>query len=317
MLKLDQDFHDAYFKYYGKMSPFKVIDSIHSVFEEWSALTLSGAMNMAKTSSVLNQTYSDFCVEVGNREQLFVPRSERDGFNVAFYYIYNVDIKMLEDFLNVRLIARDIYREIALQAYGAGTEENIEKIKAIKTEDTYSIQTPNPSSRDEWFYNLAVTVGSYSKCHSRKIGAVLVKDNSVISTGYNGPPRGVPTCDQRWYIDEAFKEKYGHHTLDKYKMIKSACPRRVIGFPSGEGLEVCPAGHAERNALINAARLGIKTDKTKLYMSCAVPCTPCMVEIINSGVEEIVCSSMSIYDETSMYLLENSDLKVRLYDFLV
>ena len=144
----------------------------------------------------------------------------------------------------------------------------------------------------------------------------MVKDNSVISTGYNGPPRGVPTCDQRWFIDERFKAKYGQH-LKEDTGTKGVCPRRVIGFPSGQGLEICPAGHAERNALINAARLGIKTDKTKLYMSCATPCTPCMVEIINSGVEEIVCAGMAEYDETSLYLLENSDIKVRIFDFLL
>lgn len=326
MLKLDQNFYDTYFKYYGKMSPFKVVDSIRDIFEKWSTFTLSSAINVAKTSSVLNQTYSDFYIEMGNRQPGFVRKgenAERDVFSVAFYYIYKADLRILEDFLSVRFIARDIYRELATQAYGVSNEENIEKIKAIKTEDTYSIQAPNPISRDRWFYNLTVTVGSYSKCHSRKIGAVLVKDNSVISTGYNGPPRGVPTCDQRWYIDEQFKEGYGHHTKpDEAKGTtpqdtKGICPRRIIGFPSGEGLSICPAGHAERNALINAARLGIKTDKTKLYMSCAIPCTPCMVEIINSGVEEIVCSSMHVYDETAMYLLENSDLKVRLFDFLV
>jgi dCMP deaminase len=160
-----------------------------------------------------------------------------------------------------------------------------------------------------------VSVGSYSKCHSRKIGAVLVKDDSVISTGYNGPPRGVPTCDQRWVIDKKFRAKYGAQADGKET--KGICPRRVIGFPSGKGLDICPAGHAERNALINAARFGIKTDKTKLYMTCATPCTPCMVEIINSGVEEIICSGVTEYDETSIYLLENSNLKVRIFDFLM
>jgi deoxycytidylate deaminase len=86
-------------------------------------------------------------------------------------------------------------------------------------------------------------------------------------------------------------------------------------------LDVCVAGHAERNALINAARLGIETrgfkhDPTTLYMSCGIPCTPCMVEIINAGVSEIVVTSISFYDQSAEYLLQNSELKIRLFDFL-
>jgi len=283
--------------------------------------TLINAFNVVKTSAVLGQTYTECYMELGVLGSFAIVHEEVDKiiFNVIFKYLYEADPKGLESFLGIRFTVRDIYAELAQDAYGISTEDNIEKIKAIKTDDTYSIQLPNPATRDQWFYNLACTVGSYSKCHSRKIGAVLVKDKSVISTGYNGPPRGVPTCDQSWYIDERFKKKYGHHlnNLKSDAQVQGVCPRRIIGFPSGQGLEICPAGHAERNALINAAKLGIETDKTKLYMSCATPCTPCMVEIINSGVEEIICAGMAEYDETSLYLLENSDLKIRIYDFLV
>ena len=325
MLKLDQDFRESYFKYYGKLSPFEVIVEVNRHMEERQGFTVINAMNVAKTASTLSSTYLDFYIEMGRRSSFRSTHLDLDRytFDIAFLYMYQVEPKTLESFLDIRFTVRDIYAEIAIDAYGRDDEETIEKVKAINTEHTYSIQDPNPVSRDQWFYNITLSVGSYSKCHSRKIGAVLVKDNSVISTGYNGPPRGVPTCDQRWVIDKAFKEKYGHHLEpDNEKGTtpqdpKGVCPRRIIGFPSGEGLGMCPAGHAERNALINAARLGIKTDNTKIYMSCAVPCTPCMVEIINAGVNEIVCSSMNIYDETAMYLLENSDLKVRIYDFLV
>ena len=67
--------------------------------------------------------------------------------------------------------------------------------------NSYTVDMENPKSWDEYFYNMSVTVGSNSKCLSRKIGAVIVKDKTVISTGYNGPPRGVMTCDQRWLYD--------------------------------------------------------------------------------------------------------------------
>jgi len=325
MLRLDDGFRESYFEYYGGMLPLEVIAQINENLTKRPGHAVVNALNVVKTSATLNQTYTEYYMEIGGRK-LFILDEEnvdRNIFDLAFRYLYEVAPETLESFLGIRLAVRDIYAEIAKDAYGRTDEETIGKVKAIKTEHTYSIQDPNPDSRDQWFYNIAVAVGAYSKCHSRKIGAVLVRDNSVISTGYNGPPRGAPTCDQRWAIDPAFKEKYGHHMLDtehddiEFKTIKGVCPRRIIGFPSGQGLEICPAGHAERNALINAARLGINTNNTKLYMSCAVPCTPCMVEIINAGVEEIVCSSMNIYDETAMYLLENSDLKVRIFDFLV
>ena len=319
MLKLDKEFYESYFNHYGKMSPFKVVVVVANSLKSLPGFTLAEAMNVVKTSALLGQTYLDFYAELAKKYLSFVTTDnnvDRMIFNVAFHYMHVTKPVVLESFLDTRFTIRDIYKEIAEDAYGVANEETIAKVKAIKTEHTYSVQSPRPETRDKWFYDMAIAVGSYSKCHSRKIGAVLVKDNSVISTGYNGPPRGVPTCDQRWYIDEAFKEKYSeYHKADT--MIRDICPRRVIGFPSGQGLEICPAGHAERNALINAARLGIKTNNTKLYMTCGVPCSPCMVEIINSGVEEIICTSMDIYDDTAMYLLENCDIKVRIFDFLV
>lgn len=322
MLKLDVDFKETYFKYYGNTSPFKAVHKTRQNISTNTAWTVISFQNIIKTADLLSMSYIEYYMEAVKEPGC----KHRDPdeldmflFDIAFDYLLETRLPELESFLGIRFKVRDIYKEMAVDAFGKASPENIEKVKSIKTEDTYSIQIPNPVSRDRWFYNLAVSVGSYSKCHSRKIGAVLVKDKSVISTGYNGPPRGVPTCDQRWFIDESFRAKYGHHlnNLKSDAKVKGVCPRRIIGFPSGQGLGVCPAGHAERNALINAAKLGIKTDKTKLYMTCGVPCTPCMVEIINSGVEELVCSSMHIYDETAMYLLENSDIKVRLFDFLV
>lgn len=317
MLKLDSSFRESYFEHYGKMTSRKVPIEINIEFGKWKPVDFANVMNIAKTASTLGMTYSEYYTEaVGRVFGLFDPENfNREIFNFAFYHLYLVDPRVLEKFLGLRFAPRDIYRDVAEAAYGHATEENIKHIKNIKTEHTYSIQIPNPESRDKWFYDLSVTVGSYAKCHSRKIGAVLVRDNSVISTGYNGPPRGIPNCDQRWEIDKAFRAKYGPQADGKET--KGICPRRVIGFKSGEGLGICPAGHAERNALINAARLGINTKNTKLYMSCGVPCTPCAVEIINAGVEEIICTAVDWYDETTMYLLENSELKIRLYDFMV
>ena len=168
---------------------------------------------------------------------------------------------------------------------------------------------------DNYFFNVCKTVAENSSCLSRHIGAVMVKDKSIVSAGYNGPPRGVMQCDQRWMVDKEMCDKARFDQDDLPDHIIGMCPRYVseMGFSSGQGLEWCVAGHAERNTLINAARAGIKTKNCKLYMDCGVPCTPCLVEIINSGIEEIIVTKYEFYDQSAKYLLEQSNLKIRLY----
>jgi len=188
---------------------------------------------------------------------------------------------------------------------------------------------------DEWYHELCMTVAKKSQCHSRKIGAILVRDKSIVSTGYNGPPRGVNPCDERWITDEKMRQyvidkqikQPGNDGVSPFENLTQSfytdhlegkCPRYVpeMGFKSGEGLEWCVAGHAERNALINAARAGIKTKNTIMYMDCGIPCTPCLVEIVNAGVKEIVVTKWQFYDTSSEYLLKESGLPCRVYDHL-
>lgn len=197
--------------------------------------------------------------------------------------------------------------------------------------NSYTVDMPNPESWDMWFFQLCQVVASNSKCLSRKIGAVIVYDKTVISTGYNGPPRGVQTCDKRWLNDPALRNyalKVSDDSELKYiaprgeffkEQLKGKCPRYVsqLGYKSGQGLEWCVAGHAERNSIVNAARLGLhKLKGTVMYMSCGTPCTPCLIEIINAGIKEIVITADDYYDTSSKYLLNQSDLIVRKFDFL-
>jgi dCMP deaminase len=177
---------------------------------------------------------------------------------------------------------------------------------------------------DPWYHELCTVVAKKSQCLSRKIGAVLVRDKTVISQGYNGPPRGVRTCDERWLVvHDKMSDVAGFKDVVKnsdlyINELEGKCPRYVpeMGFKSGEGLEWCVAGHAERNALINAARFGIATKGLKIYMDCGVPCTPCLVEIINAGIEEIIVTKMEFYDQSSEYLLKESGIPIRVYDHL-
>lgn len=191
----------------------------------------------------------------------------------------------------------------------------------------YTVDMDNPKSWDEWFYNMCKVVASNSKCLSRKIGAVIVLDKTIISTGYNGPPRNIRTCDRRWLVDYDMRKKAGFNQEDHdlrnlfRDKLEGKCPRYIpeMGFKSGEGLEWCVAGHAERNAIVNSARLGLHALKgTKIYMTCGVPCTPCMIEIINAGIEEIIVTKIdgAFYDQSSKYLLNESGIKIRTYDFI-
>lgn len=212
---------------------------------------------------------------------------------------------------------RDFVKEVIVNDYNVNPEkvndELKEKIFNSKA-GIYSIED-SVNSWDEYFFNISKQVARNSKCLSRKIGAVLVKDKSIISTGYNGPPRGIPKCDERWKTDKKFIEKYGNEEILS-KDNSGICPRYAMSAKSGQFLEICLAGHAEENAIVNAARHGIPVKGTSMYMTCGIPCKNCIKIILNSGVSEIIVTGLTIYDPESEYLINNSNLKVRLFDFL-
>jgi dCMP deaminase len=131
-------------------------------------------------------------------------------------------------------------------------------------------------------------VSRRSKCASRQIGAVLVRDGCVVAEGYNGAPRGVDLCQDP----------------------NATCPRKLAGYKSGEGLESCPAVHAEQNAVAQAARLGAGIKGATLYAYCCRPCKWCAGLLINAGVRRIVHLNDPAYDELAGVLLEGADIQV-------
>jgi dCMP deaminase len=142
---------------------------------------------------------------------------------------------------------------------------------------------------DAYFMMIAATVAEKSHCLSHHYGAIAVdSDHCIIETGYNGPPRGFPHCN----------------TTDiqrtNTKGIDGICPRRFAGFKSGEGLEHCPAAHAERNVLINAARHGHSVKGCTLYVTSPTPCRECSKEIVNAGIVRVVCGEDSQYPEKGL-----------------
>lgn len=182
--------------------------------------------------------------------------------------------------------------------------------------DDYVVLDSPINSWDEYYFNIARQSARRSRCLSRRVGAVLVKDKSVISTGYNGPSRGIPTCDKRWELDPEFSAKYKNKLIQPLETDKPKCPRHLLGAKSGELLDLCIAVHAEENAILNAAWHGIATKGATLFLNCGIPCFRCLTKIINSGIEEVVVTNVdSFFDDNSRYLLYNSNIRIRPYNF--
>jgi len=120
--------------------------------------------------------------------------------------------------------------------------------------------------KDIFYMQMAKLVRQRSKCASRKIGAVLVRDDNVLAWGCNGSPPKVDLCQDDTGV----------------------CPRQEANYPSGQGLHLCPAQHAERNAILQAAKHGIATKDAILYCYCGLPCMECWKAIICAGIQRVV-----------------------------
>ena len=129
-------------------------------------------------------------------------------------------------------------------------------------------------SKENYYLDIAQTVSERSTCLRRRFGAIIVKNDVIVSTGYNGAPRGRQNCNEI-----------------------GSCTRDNLGIPKGERYELCRSVHAEANAIIAASReqmLG-----ATLYMCCTDPksgdiiggmnsCMMCKRQIINAGIAKVV-----------------------------
>ena len=170
----------------------------------------------------------------------------------------------------------------------------------------------------KYYYEIAKIVASKSKCLSRQIGAVLVANNAIISTGYNGPPRGTPHCGEgRLDADRSLREILNVNDRSILNPIEplTECPRYLLGHKSSEGLYLCPATHAEANCICQAAMNGISTYNTTMYVTCGVPCKSCLGLLINAGVKTVVCTEDGYYDDISPIIVNSSNLQIVRYDF--
>jgi dCMP deaminase len=139
---------------------------------------------------------------------------------------------------------------------------------------------------DEYFMSIARVVASRSNCIKRKVAAIIVKDRRIISTGYNGTPRGARNCNE------------------------GGCPRCNRMAESGTALDECLCSHGEENAITQAAYHGTSLKGATLYTTCA-PCLLCTKMIINSGIVEVVYNEDYPLNERALALLEECGVKVR------
>jgi dCMP deaminase len=168
------------------------------------------------------------------------------------------------------------------------------------------------SNWDSYFLEVARAVSTNSKCLSRQIGALLVRGRNIVCTGYNGPPAGVPHCDQRHMFDGHLYELLKANQVSRANM--NQCPRRLLGFQSGQGMHWCPASHAEANLINTAAKLGIQTEGCTVYLSCELmPCKDCLCTLIQAGIDEVVVAALNPYDKTSLFILEHAPITIRKY----
>jgi dCMP deaminase len=140
-------------------------------------------------------------------------------------------------------------------------------------------------SYEEYFMEMAHVVSKRSTCKRRSVGAILVKDKHILSTGYNGAPKGIKHCSEE------------------------GCLREKLNVPSGERHEICRGLHAEQNAIIQASVFGISIKDSVLYCT-NTPCVVCAKMLINAGVKEIVYSG-DYPDELAKKMLTDSMIKIR------
>jgi len=141
---------------------------------------------------------------------------------------------------------------------------------------------------DTYFMNIAHVVASRATCLKRQVGALIVKDEQILATGYNGAPRGM---------------KHGTEV---------GCLRDQLDVPSGTHHELCRGLHAEQNAIIQAARSGVNVEGGTLYCTY-MPCVICSKMIINSGIKRIVFNGY-YPDELAVQMLNESKIDVSLYE---
>ena len=145
------------------------------------------------------------------------------------------------------------------------------------------------TSKDDYYLDIADAVRERATCLRRTYGAIIVNNDEIISSGYNGAPRGRCNCTDM-----------------------GVCHREELRIPSGQRYELCRSVHAEQNAIIQAARNGTSVVGATLYCTHQ-PCVICAKIIINAGISRVVYKN-GYPDEFSLQLFNEANVKVEKYE---
>ena len=148
--------------------------------------------------------------------------------------------------------------------------------------------TPPRPSWDVYFMNITMQVARRSNCMKRKVAAIIVKDKRIISTGYNGTPRGVKNCNE------------------------GGCKRCNSFSAAGTNLSECLCSHGEENAIVQASYHGVPLKSTTLYTTFS-PCLTCAKMIINSGITKVIYNMKYPLGGTAMKMLKEAGIKLKSY----
>jgi len=138
---------------------------------------------------------------------------------------------------------------------------------------------------DQYFMEMAELASKRSTCLRRKVGAVLVKDRRILTTGYNGAPKKLPHCEE------------------------TGCLREQKNVPSGQRHEICRGIHAEQNLIAQSAVHGVKTEGATVYCTNQ-PCSICTKLLINAGIKKIYYKN-PYNDEFTKKLLDQSEIEYK------
>lgn len=163
--------------------------------------------------------------------------------------------------------------------------EALEKLSRLVRQ---KLAGPPRPSWDEYFMRIAQVASMRSNCIKRKVGAVVVIDRRIVSTGYNGTPRGTRNCNE------------------------GGCPRCSDLAASGTRLDECLCSHAEENAITQAAYHGTSVKNGCLYSTFS-PCLMCAKMIINSGIAEVVFNLGYPLNDSTFGLFEEAGITIRNY----
>jgi dCMP deaminase len=158
----------------------------------------------------------------------------------------------------------------------------IDKALAQSSED-FKLARP---SWDDYFMGIAKQVASRSNCVKRKVAAIIVRDKRIVSTGYNGTPRGTKNCNE------------------------GGCPRCNNFSDAGKSLEECYCSHGEENSIVQASYHGISIKGATIYTTFS-PCLLCTKMIINAGLSEVIYNAEYPMNEVPLSLLREAGVMVR------